>query len=205
MQAHAWDEVFRRTTREQRPDAELRRRCASGIPAEATRLDAVYRLQMETLSSARAEEAALLGTLVQGVRPALPALASPLLLRDARAPKRPALVHLRALLPFGAMPAGLARGCAKGTECLFLLDDATFLRVRFTGATSPTDVGRPAFSADRLEGVEARGVLRDHGVAEVAEVLRRVIAAQTSRRRAHVRDAQVQLERLRSLRVLLGR
>ena len=120
MQAHAWDDVFRRTTRKQRPDPELRRRCASGIHAEATRLDAVDRLEMETVSRARAEEAAPLGDLVHGVRPALPALTGPLLVLDVRAPSRPARVHLRALLLFGATPAGAARGGPKRTEGLFL-------------------------------------------------------------------------------------
>lgn len=205
MAAQAWDEVFRRTTREQRPCPELRHRCASGIHVEATRLDVVYRLEMETLSQGRAEEAALLDDLIRGVRPALPALASPLLVLDVSAPSRPALVHLRAFLLFGAKPDWAPRGGSKRTEGLFLLDDATFVRLRFTGATAPTDVGRPAFSADRLEGVETRGVLRDHGVAEVADVLARAIAAQTWRRRGHIREAQVRVERLRSLRVLLGR
>jgi hypothetical protein len=205
MQGQAWDEVFRRTTREQRPSPELRRQCANGLHVEAMRLDNVYRLELETRARARAEETALLGELIQGVRPALPALATPLLVLDVRAPSRPALLHLRAVLLFGPAPGLPTAAGPRRMESLFLLDDVRFLRLHFTGPAAFSDVDRPAFHVDRLEGVEAQGVLRDHGLEEVVDALVHAIASQTSRRRANLRDAQARIERLRSLRVLLGR
>jgi hypothetical protein len=177
----------------------------NAIHRDATRLDAVYRLEREAVSRARAEEAGLLGELIESVRPALPALMGPLLVLDLRAASRPALVHLRVLLLFGATPHPGVGGGPERTEGLFLLDDTTFLRVRFTGACASTENGHPAFGADRLEGVDARGVLRDHSLAQVAEVLARGIAERTARRRAHLRGAQAHLERLQSLRILFRR
>jgi hypothetical protein len=197
------EEVSRRTTREQGPDAELRRLCSKGIHREATRLDAAYRLQMEAVSRARAEEAGLLSDLLQGVRPALPALARPLLVLDVSAPSRPGLLHLRALLLFGETPRATVRGSPVRVEGLFLLDDTSLLRVRFTGARTPTEVGQPAFAADRLEGLEVRRLLRDHGVADVADVLTRAISSETSRRRLQLRDVEWHVERLQALRALL--
>lgn len=169
-------------------------------------MDVLYRLQLEAVGRARAEEAALLGDLVRALRPALPALMSPLLLLDVRAPSRPGLVHLQAFLLFGERPAlGAAAESPARTEGLFLLDDATFLRVRFTGASAHTEAGRLAYSADRLEGLPQRCVLRDHSVSEVADELARGMAAQTARRRGHLAEAQAHIERLRSLRALLAR
>ena len=139
------------------------------------------------------------------MRPALPGLASPLLVLDVSARGRPALVHLRAFLVFGESPEATLRQSQAPVEGLFLLDDASFLRVRFTGATSPTESGPRALVADRLEGVEVRGVLRDHPVQEVVDVLGRGIAAQAARRRAQVRDVEAQVGRLQALRVLLTR
>jgi hypothetical protein len=199
------DEFFRRTTREQSPDLELRRQCSKAIHREATRLDAAYRFQMEAVSRARAEEAALLGELIQGVRAALPALVSALLVRDVASPNRPRLVHLRALLLFGEMPRCAVRGSTGRLEGLFLLDDASFLRVRFTGAAAPNEAGQAAFPADRLEGLEARAVLRDHAVEEVADVLAQRIAAEAARRQSQVRAVESHVQRLKAVRILLAR
>jgi hypothetical protein len=205
MPAQTLDDVFRQTTREQRPSPELRRQCANGLHLQATRLDSVYRLELETLSRARAEEAGLLCELLTSIRPALPALATPLLVLDVSAPRRSPLVHLRAVLLFGPPPGVPQAEGSRRNQSLFLLDDASFLRLRFTGPASLADVGRPAFHVDRLEGVQPRGVLRDHGVEQLADALARAIAAQTSRRQANVQQAQGHVERLRSLRVLLRR
>jgi hypothetical protein len=101
--------------------------------------------------------------------------------------------------------APAAAGNPTRTEGPFLLDDATFLRLRFTGYSASTESGQAAFDAERLEGVGVRGVVRDHDVAEVAEVLLQGIARRTSRRRAQLCDAQAHLERLQSLRILLRR
>jgi hypothetical protein len=202
----SWDDVFRRTNRQRAPNPSLRSQCAIDIHHEATRLDVLYRLQMEAVSRARAEEAALLTDLVQGIRPALPALTSPLLLLDTHATSRPAVLHLRAFLLFGETPlATVEEGNPKRTEGLFLLDDAGFLRVLFTGLQTLSGVGHRPFSADRLEGLQVRDVLRDHSVADVADVLERGLAVQTARRRLHLGHMQAHVERLRSLRVLLGR
>jgi hypothetical protein len=205
MHAPALDDVFRKATREQSPDPELRKECARTIHREATRLDAVYRRQMEVVSRARAEEAALLCDVLAAARPALPGLASPLLVLDVSLPSRPALLHLRAFLLFGATPEPGVRASQQPAEGLFLVDDATFLRVRFTGVTAPTDAGPRALCADRLEGVEVRGVLRDHGAQHVVDVLERGIAAQAARRRAQVRDVEAHVARLAALRTLLSR
>jgi hypothetical protein len=198
-------DVFRRPTREQAPDAELRRFCAEALEKQATRLDAVYRLQMEAISRARAEEAALLEDVLDRVKPALPALASPLLVLDASAPSRPELLHLRALLLFGEIPRATTRLGSQSVEALLLREDAHFLHIRFTGLCTPTQLGRPAFAADRLEALEARHVLREHDVAEVADVLARALRVQTGWRRARVREAAAHVERLQALRVLLAR
>lgn len=205
MAMQPWETVFRQTTREQCPDIELRRRCMDALHKDATRLDALYRLEMEAVSRARAAETVLLGELIQGLRRALPALVSPLVLLDVRAASRPAPLHLRAFLLFGATPHPGVGGKPERTEGLFLLDDTAFLRVRFTGARASTQAGPSAFAADRLEGVDARGLLRDHGLLQVAEALARGIAERTARRRAHLRGARAHLERLESLRVLLRR
>src|SRR5277367_1396588 len=119
MRGQAWDDVFRRTTREQRPSPELRRQCASAIHLDATRLDSVYRLELETLSRARAEEAALLADLIRGAKPVLPALATPLLVLDVRAPSRSALMQLRVVLLFGAAPGMPVPGSQGRQESLF--------------------------------------------------------------------------------------
>jgi hypothetical protein len=205
VQERALDDIFRRTTREQRPDNELRRHCSRAIHREATRLDAAYRLQMEAVSRARAEEAALLTELIQGVRPALPALASALLVRDVTSPSRPGLVHLRALLLFGEMPQSTLRGTTGLMKGVFLLDDASFLRVRFTGASAPTEAGQLAFAADRLEGLDVRAVLRDHEVQEVADVLGLRITPQAARCQSQVRAVETHVKRLPAVRVLLAR
>jgi hypothetical protein len=205
VHAPAPEDVFEKPTREQAPELALRLACAKAIHREATRLDAAYRLQMEAVSRARTEEAALLSEVLLAVRPALPGLASPLLVLDVSARGRPGLVHLRAFLVFGETPETSLRASQAPVEGLFLLDDASFLRVRFTGATSPTPAGPRALVADRLEGVEVRGVLRDHPVQEVVDVLGRGIAAQAARRRAQVRDVEAQAARLQAVRVLLTR
>lgn len=110
------------------------------------------------------------------------------------------------LLAFWSAPtlAGVV-GSPTPTEGLFLIDDGTFLRVRFTGISATTEAGRLAYAVDRLEGLLQRGVLRDHSVAEVADALARGMAAQTAHRRTRLVGAQAHVERLRSLRVLLGR
>jgi hypothetical protein len=197
--------VFRRATREQSPDPELRRRCVEGIHQAATRLDAAYRLHMQAVSRARAEEAALWGDVLRALRPALPALVTPLLVLDVSSPSRPGLLHLRALLLFGERPEATGRGRLARREGLFLLEDGCLVRIRFTGMTTPTELGKPAFAADRVEGLEARHLLRDHSAAEVADVLARALCTETARRQARVRDAEQHVERLRALRVLLGR
>jgi hypothetical protein len=199
------DSIFRRLTREQSPDPELRRKCVEGIQQAATRLDAAYLLHMQTVSRARAEEAALFGDILRALGPVLPALATPLLVLDVSSPGRPALLHLRAMLLFGERPPPAVPGRLGQTEGLFVLEDASLLRIRFTGLTTPTEVGQPAFAADRLEGLEARHLLRDHGAAEVADVLARALCTETARRLVRVRDAERHIARLRALRVLLGR
>ncbi len=198
----AWDRVFRRPPREQRPDARLRAR-AGALCEAATRLDAAYRLHMEVVSRARAEEAALLGAVLEAVRPALKALARPLLLLDTSAPGRPELLHLRAFLLWGETPKPRAPTSPKPLEGLFLLEDAAFLRVGFTGETVPAGCGRRAFAAHRLERVDVRGVLRDHALDDVASVLHAAITAETRQRREQASDATAQLARLQALRVLL--
>ncbi|MGO8971633.1 MAG: hypothetical protein ACLQDQ_18900 [Myxococcaceae bacterium] len=198
----AWDSVFRHPTREQRPDARLRAR-AGALCEAATRLDAVYRLRMELVSRARAEEAALLGDVLDALRPALPALARPLLLMDSSAPGRPKLLHLRALLLFGETPKPRAPSSPKPLEGLFLLEDAAFLRVGFSGETVPAGCGGRAFAAQCLEAVEVRRVLRDHALEDVASVLHAAITAETGQRRAQASDAAALLARLQALRVLL--
>jgi hypothetical protein len=97
------------------------------------------------------------------------------------------------------------RGGLGRTEALFLLEDGTLLRIRFTGATTSSEVGQPAFAADRLEGLEARRLLRDHGAGEVAAVLARALGTETARRLTGVRDVEQHIERLKGLRALLGR
>ncbi len=203
MPERALDDVFRKLTREQTADPELRRQCAETIHQEATRLDAVYRLQMEAFSRARAEEAAFLSGLIQQLRPALPALAEPLLVRDVSLPSRPGLIRLRAFLLYGETPATAALWSARRVEGLFLLDDASFLGVSFTGAASRTGSGPLALSADRLERLEVRHVLRDHPLADIADVLTRALDAQAGRRRMRVRDLEAYVGRLKALRVLL--
>jgi hypothetical protein len=205
MHAPAPEDVFEKPTREQAPELALRLACAKAIHREATRLDTAYRQQMEAVSRARTEEAALLSEVLLAVRPALPGLASPLLILDGTARGRSALIHLRAFLVFGETPEASLRASQAPMEGLFLLDDASFLRVRFTGATSPAAAGTRALVADRLEGVDVRGVLRDHPVQEVVDVLGRGIAAQAARRRAQVRDVEAQVARLQAVRVLLTR
>lgn len=199
------ENLSRQTTREQAPDPDLRRRCADSIHRATTRLDAAYRLHMQAVSSARAEEAALLADILEGVRAALPALVSPLLVLDVSSPSRPVLVHLRGLLLFGDRPRATVRGGLGRVEGLFLLEDTSLLRIRFTGATTSSEVGQPAFAADRLEGLEARRLLRDHGAGEVAAVLARALGTETARRLTGVRDVEQHIERLKGLRALLGR
>jgi hypothetical protein len=205
MRTEALEDVSRRTTREQPPDPELRAQCAKAIQREATRLDVAYRLHMEAVSRARAEEAALLVELIQHVRPALPALTGPVLLRDVSSPGRPALVHLRAFLLFGEAPSTAAMWSARRVEGLFLLDDMRFLRVCFTGGALRTGGGQLALAADGLQGLDARGVLRDHSLADVTDVLATALCAQTARRRAQVRNVEAHVGRLQALRVLLAR
>jgi hypothetical protein len=199
------EDVSRRTTREQAPDPDLRRRCADSIHRATTRLDAAYRLHMQAVSRARAEEAALLADVLKGVRVALPALVSPLLVLDVTSPGRPALLHLRGLLLFGERPRATVRGALGRVEGLFLLEDASLLRIRFTGATAPSEGRQVAYAADRLEGLDARHLLRDHGAGEVAGVLARALGTETARRLTGVRDVERHIERLRALRALLGR
>ena len=205
MQGPAVDDVFRKTTREQTADPELRRQCAKAIHHAATRLDAAYRLQMEAFSRARAEEVALLDGVIQHLRPALPALVEPLLVHDVTAPSRPALVHLRASLLFGEVPTTTAVWSARPVEGLFLLDDASFLRVGFTGAATRTGAGLLTLAADRLEALDSRRVLRDHALVDVTEALARALSGRTARRGARLRRLERQIERLKALRVLLGR
>jgi hypothetical protein len=204
MPTPALEDVFRRTTREQPPDPELRRQCGKAIQREATRLDIAYRLHMEAISRARAEEAALLLELIQHVRPALPALTGPLLLRDVSSSGRPALVHLRALLLFGEAPTTPVMWSPRRVEGLFLLDDMRFLRVSFTGGAQRTAGGQLALAADCLQGLDARGVLRDHSLVDVTDVLATALSSQTVRRRTQVREVEARVGRLQALRVLLG-
>ncbi len=197
-----WDSVFRRPTREQRPDARLRAR-AGAVSEAATRLDAAYRLHMEVVTSARAEEAALLSTVLAAVRPSLPALVRPLLVLDTSAPGRPELLHLRAVLVLGETPRPTAAGSPKPLEGLFLLEDAAFLRVRFTGKAVPVQGGRLAFAATHLEAVDVRRVLRDHALDDIAAVLHTAITAETMQRRAQAGEVAGHLARLQALRLLL--
>jgi hypothetical protein len=187
------------TSHERAPSAELGRLLtARDIHHSATRLDALYQAQMASVGRARAEEAALLKQLVQAVRPALVALVEPLLLLDVRAPKRPVLLPLRALRVFGEGPARGSR-----SEGLFLLEDARFLRLRFTGATEAVHPGRVAWGAELVEPLDSRRVLREHHVEDVARALAEALCAQTTRRRRQVRDTEAHLERLRAVRTLL--
>ncbi len=200
--AGGWGTLFQRPTPEAPRKPSASETAAKTVGHAATRLDAAYRRQMEAVSKARAEEAALLCTILAGVRAALPALVSPLLLLDVSARGRPSLLHLRALPLFGNAPQ--PRTASPGPmESLFLLEDGTFLRVRFTGATTLTDEGRLALAADRLEGIDVRHVLRDHQVEEVAAVLQRALSHQTTRREAQARDAAAYVARLQALRLLL--
>jgi len=197
------DSASRRRTREQPPDPALLRSHPEALRAEANRLNAAYHLQMEAVSRARRAEVALLETLLQGIRPILPALVRPLGLLHAGARGCPQRIHLRATLLFGHLP-GQRTASSRACEGLFLLEDATFVRVRFSGATAPADGGQLTFAAERLEGVDARGVLRDHAVEEVADVLLAAMAAETAHRRGRTRGVAAYAARLEAVRVLLG-
>ncbi len=197
------DSASRRPTREQPPHPALLRPGPETLSAEVTRLDAAYRLQMEAVSRARKAEVALLGTLLQSVQPVLPALARPLRLLDVGAPGRPQRVHLRAILLFGHFP-GSRTSPPEAGEGLFLLEDGMFLGVRFTGATARTQGGQLTFAADRLEGVDLRGVLRDHDLEQVTAALLEAVAAEAALRRGRARDIAGYAARLEAVRVLLG-
>ncbi len=199
-----WDVVFRRPTREQPPEPALLRR-AQTLPEAATRLDAAYRMQLEAVSRAHAEEAALLGALLEGVRAALPALVQPLVLLDVGAPSRPQLLHVRTVLVFGEMPRPTPLATQQTREGLFLREDASFLGVRFTGATTRTEGGHIAFATDQLEAVELGRVLRDHTLDDVAGALQQALSAQTIHRHARTREVAAYVGRLQALRLLLGR
>jgi len=198
------DSLSRQPTREQPPHPALLRPRPEALRTEATRLDAAYRLQLEAVSRARKAEVALLGTLLQSLQPVLPALARPLQLLDVRAPGRPQHLHFRAILLFGDLP-GPRTASPAAREGLFLLEDGTFLRVRFTAATTPADGGRlPVFASERIEGVDVRGVLRDHDVEEVMAVLLGALAAETAHRRARSHEIAAYAARLEAVRVLLA-
>ncbi len=197
------DSASRRPTREQPPHPALLGPLPDALRAEATRLDAAYQLQMEAVSQARKAEVALLEALLQSVRPVLPALARPLRLVDVGAPGRPQHVHCRAILLFGRLP-GPKTPIPQAREGLFLLEDSTFLRVRFTGAATAAAGGQLALAAERLEGVDVRGVLRDHDVEAVTTVLLAAMAAETAHRRGRTREVAAYAARLDAVRVLLG-
>ncbi len=158
---------------------------------------------MQAVSRARKAEVALMQGLLQSVRPVLPALARPLRLVDVGAPGRPQHVHCRAILLFGRLP-GPRTPVPQAREGLFLLEDCTFLRVRFTGATAPAAGGQLVLAAERLEGVDVRGVLRDHDVEAVTSVLLAAVAAETAHRRGRTREVAAYAARLEAVRVLLG-
>lgn len=160
---------------------------------------------MEAVSHARREETALLATLLQQLRPVLPALVRPLQLLDVRAKGRPQCLHLRALQLFRDAAGGRNPG-AVGREALFLLEDATFLQVRFATPPAPAAPGvARVHLADRLEGVEPRRVLRDHHLEDVVAVLLAAMADEVIHRHARARDVAAHATRLEAVRILLLR
>lgn len=202
MPAPTAPDAFHRRTREQPPDPALLEECSQALREQATRLDVTYRLQMEAVSRARQEEAALLRTVLEAVRPALSALARPLLLLDVTAPGRPERLQLRGFPVFGELPRPRAAGSPR--EVLLLLENATFLRVHFSGPVLPSEAGRLPFAVRGLEGVDLRHVLRDHAVDEVMAVLLQAISSETAYRRSQARDTEAHVARLQALRLLLA-
>jgi hypothetical protein len=195
----------RETTGEEPADNPVLARLRQSIHLRSTRLDVAYRARMEALAKVRAQRTVVLVELLGRLGPLLPALAEPLSLLEVAGAGRATLIHLRALLVLGQrppFPAPASAGAEK-PEGLFLVDDGALLRARFTGWCRYVDLPRPLCEVDRLERLEARHVLREHTLSEVAEgLLRRLFAALVHHRGAR-RALTTELRRLRAVHRLL--
>ena len=195
----------RQTTREGTVDPASLARLRQSIHLRSTRLDVVYQARMEALGRVRIRRTAVLEELLGRLGALLPALVEPLSLFDVTGAGRGTLIHLRALLVLGQRPPfrAPAREGAEKPEGFFLVDDGALLRARFTGWCRYLDLPRPLWEVDRLERLEARQVLREHTLSEVAEgLLRRLFAALVHHRGAR-RALTTELRRLRAVHRLL--
>ena len=195
----------RETTREGTVDNAVLARLRQGIHLRSTRLDVVYQARMEALARVRAQRTAVLEELLGRLRPLLPALAEPLSLLEVAGAGRDTLIHLRAVLVVGQRPPfrAPASAGAEKPEGLFLADDGTLLRARFTGWCRYVDQPRPLWEVDRLERLEVRHALREHTLNEVAEALFRTLLAALSHHRGDRRALTTELHRLRAVHRLL--
>jgi hypothetical protein len=195
----------RQTTREGTVDHALLARLRQSIHLRSTRLDVVYQARMEALARVRVRRTAVLEELLGLLGPLLPALAEPLSLLEVAGADRGTLIHLRALLVLGQRPPfrAPASAGAEKPEGFFLVDDGALLRARFTGWCRYVDLPRPLWEVDRLERLEARHVLREHTLSEVAEGLLRTLLAALARHRGDRRTLTTELHRLRAVHRLL--
>jgi hypothetical protein len=195
----------RETTREGTVDPASLARLRETIHLRSTRLDIVYQARMEALARVRVQRVAVLEELLGRLGPLLPALAEPLSLFDVTGAGRGTLIHLRALLVLGQRPPfrAPAREGAEKPEGFFLVDDGAVLRARFTGWCRYLDLPRPLWEVDRLERLEARHVLREHTLSEVAEGLLRTLLVALAHHRGDRRALKTELHRLRAVHRLL--
>ena len=152
----------------------------------------------------RIRRTAVLEELLGRLGALLPALVEPLSLLEVAGAGRGTWTHLRALLVVGQRPPFRAASAgAEKPEGFFLVDDGALLRARFTGWCRYLDLPRPLWEVDRLERLEARQVLREHTLSEVAEGLLRTLLVALAHHRGDRRALIAELRRLRAVHRLL--